>query len=72
LNKLSSKTIREKHEKIKALDLLVKCLEIEGVECIFGMPGEENVDMMISLLDSRIKFILTRHEQGAAFMTGFN
>lgn len=55
-------------KKIKASDLLVKCLETEGVEYIFGIPGEENADFMISLLDSKIKFILTRHEQGAAFM----
>ena len=55
-------------EKIKASDLLVKCLETEGVEYIFGIPGEENADMMMSLLNSKIKFILTRHEQGAAFM----
>ncbi|WP_316504967.1 acetolactate synthase large subunit [Nitrosopumilus sp.] len=61
------KSIKD-HEKFKASDLLVKCLEAEGVEYIFGIPGEENADMMISLLDSKIKFILTRHEQGAAFM----
>ncbi|MCA9811510.1 MAG: acetolactate synthase large subunit [Nitrosarchaeum sp.] len=53
---------------MKASDLLVKCLEAEEVEYIFGIPGEENADMMISLLESKIKFILTRHEQGAAFM----
>jgi len=53
---------------MKASDLLVKCLESEGVEYIFGIPGEENADLMISLLDSKIKFVLTRHEQGAAFM----
>ena len=55
-------------DQIKASDLFVKCLEAEGVEYIFGVPGEENADMMISLMDSKIKFILTRHEQGAAFM----
>ena len=50
-------------------DLLVKCLEREGVEYIFGVPGEENADFMMSLEKSeRIRFILTRHEQGAAFM----
>jgi len=48
--------------------LFVKCLEVEGVDYIFGVPGEENADFMISLLDSEIKFILTRHEQSAAFM----
>ena len=54
---------------MKASDLMVKCLELEGIEYIFGVPGEENADFMISLQDSeKIKFILTRHEQGAAFM----
>lgn len=54
---------------MKASDLFVKCLEEEGIEYIFGVPGEENADFMISLEESaRIRFILTRHEQGAAFM----
>lgn len=54
---------------MKASDLLVKCLEEEGIEYIFGVPGEENADFMISLEKSgKINFILTRHEQGAAFM----
>lgn len=53
---------------MKASDLFVKCLENENVEYIFGIPGEENLDVMDSLLGSDIKFILTRHEQGAAFM----
>ena len=54
---------------MKASDLLVKCLENEGIEYIFGVPGEENADFMISLEQSdQIRFILTRHEQGAAFM----
>ena len=53
---------------MKASDLLVKCLEAEGVEYVFGLPGEENADLMMSLSVSKIKFILTRHEQGAAFM----
>ena len=54
---------------MKASDLFVKCLETEGIEYIFGVPGEENADFMISLEDSgKIKFILCRHEQGAAFM----
>ena len=53
----------------KASDLFVQCLEEEGIEYIFGVPGEENADFMMSLESSnRIKFILTRHEQGAAFM----
>ena len=53
---------------MKASDLFVKCLEAEGVDYIFGLPGEENADFMMSLVDSKIKFILTRHEQSAAFM----
>ena len=54
---------------MKASDLLVKCLEEEGIEYIFGVPGEENADFAMSLEDSKkIKFVLTRHEQGAAFM----
>ncbi|HFE32106.1 MAG TPA: acetolactate synthase large subunit [Gammaproteobacteria bacterium] len=53
---------------MKAAELFVRCLENEGVEYIFGIPGEENLDMMDALLSSRIQFISTRHEQGAAFM----
>lgn len=53
---------------MKAAELLVACLEEEGVEYIFGIPGEENLDVMDVLLDSSIQFITTRHEQGAAFM----
>ncbi len=53
---------------MKASDLFVRCLEAEGVTHIFGLPGEENADLMISLLDSPIRFVLCRHEQGAAFM----
>lgn len=52
----------------KASDLFVKCLEAEGVTRIFGVPGEENADFMLSLQSSSIEFIMTRHEQGAAFM----
>lgn len=54
---------------VKASDLMVQCLEEEGIEYIFGVPGEENADFMMSLEASdKIRFILTRHEQGAAFM----
>ena len=53
---------------MRAADLFVKCLEAEGVEFIYGIPGEENLDVMDALLDSSITFITTRHEQGAAFM----
>jgi acetolactate synthase-1/2/3 large subunit len=52
---------------MKSSDLFVKCLEAEGVERIFGVPGEENADVMISLLESSIEFVLCRHEQAAAF-----
>lgn len=55
-------------ETMKASDLLVRCLEEEGVKYIFGVPGEENEDLLFSLEDSSITFIPTRHEQGAAFM----
>jgi acetolactate synthase I/II/III large subunit len=53
---------------MKASDLFVKCLENEGVTHIFGIPGEENADVMMSLMGSKIKFVLCRHEQAAAFM----
>ena len=53
---------------MKASDLFVKALENEGVEYIFGIPGEENLDLLESLRTSKIKLILTRHEQGAGFM----
>ena len=51
-----------------AAELFVRCLENEDVDYVFGIPGEENIDMMDVLLDSTIRFITTRHEQGAAFM----
>ncbi|MDC1382806.1 acetolactate synthase large subunit [Candidatus Puniceispirillum sp.] len=54
---------------MKASDLFVRALENEDVEYIFGIPGEENLDLLESLRTSKkIKLILTRHEQGAAFM----
>lgn len=53
---------------MKASDLFVRCLEAEGVERIYGVPGEENADFLLSLEGSSIEFILTRHEQAAAFM----
>ena len=53
---------------MKASDLFVRALEAEGVEYIFGIPGEENLDLLESLRTSTIKLILTRHEQGAGFM----
>jgi acetolactate synthase-1/2/3 large subunit len=53
---------------MKGAELFVRCLENEGVETIFGIPGEENIDVMDVLLGSPIQFVTTRHEQGAAFM----
>jgi len=53
---------------VKASDLFVRQLEEEGVEYIFGLPGEENLDFLESLRTSSIKVIITRHEQSAAFM----
>jgi acetolactate synthase-1/2/3 large subunit len=49
-------------------DLLVRCLEVEGVEYVFGLPGEELEDVLFSIRDSTIEFVPVRHEQGAAFM----
>ena len=53
---------------MKVSDLLVECLEREGVEHVFGLPGEEMEDLLFSLRDSSITFVPVRHEQGAAFM----
>src|ERR1700729_3117358 len=53
---------------MKGSDLLVAALENEGVERIFGVPGEENLDVVESLRRSSIKLVVTRHEQPAAFM----
>lgn len=53
---------------MKASDIFVKALENEGVEYIFAVPGEENLDLLESLRDSKIQLVLTRHEQGAGFM----
>lgn len=53
---------------MKASDLFIKCLEAEGVKYVFGVPGEENLDLLESMRQSSIKFITTRHEQAAVFM----
>ncbi len=53
---------------MKASDLFMKALESEGVEYIFGIPGEENLDFLNSLKNSKIQLILTRHEQAAGIM----
>jgi len=62
------KTPKSQAKSQTAAVLLVKCLENEGVEYIFGIPGEENIDVMDALLSSPIKFVTCHHEQGAAFM----
>jgi acetolactate synthase I/II/III large subunit len=51
-----------------AAQLMVKCLENEGVSVVFGLPGEENIRFIQALAGSSIRYVLTRHEQGAAFM----
>lgn len=53
---------------MKAAELAIKCLENENVAYMFGIPGEENLDLMDALLESKIQFIQTRDERGAAFM----
>ena len=53
---------------MKASDLLVQALEAEGVDYIFGIPGEENLDLLESIRHSSIELVLTRHEQAAGFM----
>ena len=53
---------------MKSSELFVKCLEAEGVDYIFGLPGEENIDLLNALSTSNIKFILTHDERYAALM----
>lgn len=55
-------------KQMNTAEMLVKCLENEGVKYIFGIPGEENLEVINAISNSNIKFITTRHEQGAAFM----
>ncbi|MBZ4574534.1 acetolactate synthase large subunit [Mycobacterium avium] len=52
----------------KAAELIVKCLENEGVSVVFGLPGEENIRFVQALAASPIRYVLTRHEQAASFM----
>ena len=52
----------------KAAELMVECLENEGVEVVFGIPGEENIRFVQALAASSIRYVLTRHEQAASFM----
>src|SRR5881275_2817105 len=52
----------------KASDLFVECLEVEGVKYVFGIPGEETLDLNESLANSSVDFVPVRHEQGGAYM----
>ncbi len=68
MSKLDATVSKTTDTRMRASDLLVKALENEGVEYIFGVPGEENLDFLDSLRTSKIRLILTRHEQPAGFM----
>ena len=59
---------RAREAQMKASDLIAACLDREGVRHVFGVPGEEIMDILDSLHDTRVAFVRTRHEQGAAFM----
>ena len=61
-------SLKQRVKHMKGAELLVSALENEGVDRIFGVPGEENLDVIESLRHSRIRLIVTRHEQAAAFM----
>lgn len=65
-NELNEHTMSQ--NSVKASDLFVQALEHEGVEKIFGVPGEENLDLLESIRKASIELVLTRHEQSAAFM----
>ncbi|MQY06391.1 acetolactate synthase large subunit [Actinomadura macrotermitis] len=64
---MSRRTTGSAHQA-NAAQLLVRTLEAEGVEYVFGIPGEENIHFVNALNDSSIRYVLVRHEQGAAFM----
>ena len=51
-----------------AAELMVRCLEHEGVNCVFGIPGEENIHFTDAVSRSSLRYVLVRHEQAAAFM----
>src|ERR1700679_2066835 len=55
-------------DQARVADLLVQCLEHEGVTCVFGIPGEENIHLTDALSRSSIRYVLVRHEQAASFM----
>ena len=55
-------------QQLSVADLLVRCLEREGVAVVFGIPGEENIGLVDALARSPIRYVLVRHEQAASFM----
>src|ERR1700752_4602831 len=65
---LESALIPASPTQIKGSDVFVRALENEGVEYVFGVPGEENLDLLESLRTSSIRLVVTRHEQAAGFM----
>ena len=66
--RLASVTAEEPDAQPTIAQLIVQCLEAEGVEYVFGIPGEENIGLVDALNDSSIRYVLTRHEQAASFM----
>ena len=67
-DKIQEPILKDQVSNLNTSELMVACLENEGVKYIFGIPGEENLTFLNALKNSNIKFITTRHEQGAAFM----
>jgi len=66
--RLTSVTAVQPDAQPTIAQLIVQCLEAEGVEYVFGIPGEENIGLVDALNDSSIRYVLTRHEQAASFM----
>src|SRR5437868_2489737 len=66
--KRSADTVNARMTDRKASDVFVECLEAEGVRYVFGIPGEETLDLSESLANSSIQFVPVRHEQGGAYM----
>ena len=67
-NEWTNGRVSPKLPGMKASDLFVRSLEAEGVTTVFGLPGEENLDLVESLRSSKIRFVVTRHEQAAGIM----
>ncbi|MBY3178838.1 hypothetical protein HFO41_32815 [Rhizobium leguminosarum] len=63
-----TQSVKRRKRKVKGSDLFVRGLEEQGVRCIFGIPGEENIHVMESIRKSKIKFVTTRSEWGAALI----